>query len=390
MAELVRYHKQQEIRIVVERFCDQHREFKVLDEAFDENKGLLKVGSFYERTKISFPDEFDFVFIVGNLTLDKQISTGKSIEKFFFDINDTIQDMFAQQLTLSDLTDTTFTSEFGSITFDSYVERKGPSSKLLFKYFKTRSQTIKIFVDFVPAFKIIDPSIEARVQNMCNCLEFCEEIVATGSFLVVGNVSFTETEVHFMRDILSEHHRKVYRLLKYLVNHYEIKNNSTQYSMEITGISSYMMKSLMIFHHYQCTCSENEIDACLLSILQSLISIQHTVDTKLLTPRLKNKWLYLLDRTNNSLTLHYLRLLIESLNSKQKSQKHYRYQRIRPVAETLHRYYSNDWTVKERILFLCHDIGQGCLTVCACLCGTMFCCCLALPCWCCCMGKEKE
>jgi hypothetical protein len=98
---------------------------------------------------------------------------------------------------------------------------------------------------------------------------------------VKDNYSFTETEAYFMGNILSMKHKKVYRILKRLINGHNTEDVYTDKSMSC--YTSYVIKSVMIIHHYRCKRTENILlGPCLLEILDQLHTYKY--DTQL--PRL--------------------------------------------------------------------------------------------------------
>jgi hypothetical protein len=90
----------------------------------------------------------------------------------------------------------------------------------------------------------------------------------------------TETEKRFVKDILSKPHRKVYRILKYIINgpfgvdlfRYldDVQDFRSSLSVLIgTGfsISSYVIKNAVIHHHYACKKDREGIGNCVCEIL---------------------------------------------------------------------------------------------------------------------------
>jgi hypothetical protein len=124
----------------------------------------------------------------------------------------------------------------------------------------------------VPAIVIRDENLRQIVDRYCSLEPFREEILQTGSILMAhDSITFTETEVHVMRDLLSQNHKIVYRLLKYLIN-----GNNEEYRRVSRGsdrklYSSYMIKTMIIFHHYKCAEPDTEeIGQCLVNVLNDM------------------------------------------------------------------------------------------------------------------------
>ena len=78
-------------------------------------------------------------------------------------------------------------------------------------------------------------------------------------------ITFTPAEIMLIMD-MSEHHRKCYKLLKYFLN------GDSRYPA--TAFCSYALKTLCINHHYRQECSEEtNVAVCLHSILNDMIGI---------------------------------------------------------------------------------------------------------------------
>lgn len=65
---------------------------------------------------------------------------------------------------------------------------------VVFKQTDTDTQEHTIYLEFVPAFKVMDLEIGKLVAKICNSPDFRKEFKATDSFLVVVDISFIETE----------------------------------------------------------------------------------------------------------------------------------------------------------------------------------------------------
>lgn len=171
----------------------------------------------------------------------------------------------------------------------------------------------RISVDFVPAFKVIDDNI-GKVSGLFTLPEFHQLVVRSNSFLLTQKMlSFTETEVYFMTNVLSTKHRKIYRLLKYLINghtgegelHRILRKHNPGFVQVRKGlISSYKIKTLMIFHHYKCKETTALLGPCLIQILSQIKDC-----FKL------NRWYHILECLHNELPYEW-QIFISSKSTK--------------------------------------------------------------------------
>lgn len=93
------------------------------------------------------------------------------------------------------------------------------------------------------------------------------------------NISVTETEMRFVRDCLGEKHKKVYKILKYLVNgdfgeelfKYLCLWQESQLIGPQLCISSYILKVAVIHHYYECRRETVDFTDCVLAVLKNLL-----------------------------------------------------------------------------------------------------------------------
>jgi hypothetical protein len=238
------------------------------------NSDIIKVGSFYEGTKNTFPDEFDIIFCY--------YETTKYAVFDYFPVTDVIKKVCNQNRRTLKYQSTSNSKQ--KIEFEKYLEKHGPATWLHFIYTNSIGDKKCINVDLVPAGRTYITEIGHRttVSKVCQIGPFEREILSTGSFLYVeDNYSFTETEAYFMGNILSMKHKKVYRILKRLINGHSTEDVYTDKSMSC--YTSYVIKSVMIIHHYRCKRTENILlGPCLLEILDQL----HTYEYDTHLPRL--------------------------------------------------------------------------------------------------------
>ena len=240
------------------------------------------VGSFYEGTKNKFPNEFDFIVVLycceGTPEQFKQYLLEASL---FVTVIDTFTAIVKEVVERHDFKYTVTGDRQGksSICFEKHLRFHGPTTWLRFIYENESNQKREIDVDFVAAFKIEDRKmLEHAVKESCALKEFAHQALSFDSCYCIGpNFSFTPTEVHIIKNLLSEGHRKIYRILKYLINgHGDVEKFKKVGKFE-KPYSSFQIKTLMIYHHFQCSQSDNKkLGACLLEILDEICEYKTT------------------------------------------------------------------------------------------------------------------
>lgn len=161
------------------------------------------------------------------------------------------------------------------LIFDDFVQEHGPAFMLQFTYTNEFCEDKIINVDFVSAFKIVDDKLEETAVKLCKLEPFRDELVSTGGYMYTnGNITFTETEMNFIRNVLSKNHVKVYRLLKYILNGHGDDEHLSD--LHIRGYSSYKIKATIIYHHYSCKNPDSvEVDQCVLDVLGDLYACRN-------------------------------------------------------------------------------------------------------------------
>lgn len=227
---------------------------------------LLKVGSFYEHTKNRFPNEFDFLLVIGYVT---ELPDGKCSKAHYLKPAET---PFKFQRNKD---------SFLEFHHDSY---KGPANTYTFLYHKgTEIYTIDVDVTVAVRCSWVDADNVLKESEVL-CGDFYQRILETGSILLIyyspfvlhekiyihgpWKFSVTETEMTFMKQTLSVKHRKAYRILKFLINNRNerrFRNVSKEFSF---CISSYNIKSALINHHYSCERSGSAVAHCVLDVLE--------------------------------------------------------------------------------------------------------------------------
>lgn len=225
------------------------------------------------------------------------------------------------------------------------LKRKGPAALLSFSY---KSDVLHsgrlVSVDLVPAVRVIPADLPRDINKVCLLEPFGREIVLTYSLLVAGGrCSITETELRFIRDILSENHKKVYRILKFLING---NTDCDIPTYQVKGYTSYMIKTLIIHHHYQCLNSDARvIGPCILQILDTMYQYR---DTKSFPRLLDFPSCY---KVYNFIPQHYIKSLGNHLRSLKSSETVYNYIKdgIRKCVSKQYMYDSGWRTTEEKL-----------------------------------------
>lgn len=290
--------------------------------------GIIKVGSFYEWTKNNFPDEFDFIFVLccvegtSDTVKDLKLYARKlsNYNHFTYTLFDKIEDIIEEN---KDIIQASFSNvcknRKSKLHFNGYVEKKGPAALLSFSY---KSDVLHsgrlISVDLVPAVRVLPADLPKDINKVCLLEPFGREIVLTNSLLVAGGrCSISETELRFIRKVLSDNHKKIYRILKFLIN----GNNDCEIpTYRVKGYSLYMIKTLTIHHHYECLNSDAKvIGPCILQVLDAMYQYR---DTKSFPWLLNFPSCY---KVYNFIPQHYIKSLSSHLRSLKCSQTVYNY-----------------------------------------------------------------
>ncbi|XP_053392782.1 uncharacterized protein LOC128555196 [Mercenaria mercenaria] len=241
---------------------------------------LLTVGSYYEHTKNKFPNEFDYIYVYGTVEDLPEASV------FDHTFCDDLVDMDTTQIENGSL----------SLSFHGFLGCQGPAETYRF-CFKKGDVEETITVDISTALRYIYTTEIHEHQNIVQESkvfrpEFYKAILDTKSFLLLdfGNersinshktlplkVCVTETELTFFKHNLSEKHKKVYKILKYLINgnfgSNLLRGINTFFSI---CISSYSIKTAVLYHHFKCKNESSTVSDCVLEILKDL---HYTIST---------------------------------------------------------------------------------------------------------------
>ncbi|XP_052766484.1 uncharacterized protein LOC128207545 [Mya arenaria] len=255
--------------------------FDTLDE--NHENVVNRIGSFYEQTRNTFPDEFDFVYSPYRLS-----STDESFQDWKYHTN---EEAFKKRISyLANSGRLIYRDEeVGDLFYASYAGKQGITSKLKFTFVRSlhhyrRSKSIrlkkKISVTLVAGITLIDPNLADHVDRMCVVPEFRQCIIESASFryllLEDSYTAFANSEIHFMTNILSKKHVKAYMLVKHLINGHKSRNellklcSKSKHSI-YCEIPSYAIKTAIIRHHYNCSNASNNCSPCVLSVLDMFL-----------------------------------------------------------------------------------------------------------------------
>lgn len=322
-----------------------------------EDDGILKVGSFYEGALNEFPNEFDFIFVVGSFKSDRITRSVVRYEdaryNVLFDLHYRDRDNFVHNALrevsskirsiyfMEDNRDRIVAEEdminlgemegYRSIVFDEYVIIDEKASKLRFIYQNEFGNAIYINVNIIPAFRVYETPGLRENDDVCQSPFVSSEVARTGSVLIVsGLVWFSQSEVTFMKNVLSRRHLKVYRIVKHLIGGRKYTDAIYEKLVETglwrynTGImSSYMVKVGMINHHYVCKHDPNSLSLapCVIDILTFLKDIKSSKNIQLLTDVVHTPNFF-----RSEVRYNRLRDMLDMFHTLQRSRKPYKYE----------------------------------------------------------------
>ena len=162
----------------------------------------------------------------------------------------------------------------------SNPESNGPACtiRLLWERATTEKHTMEISVDLCSALKLncedyysTLPSSDSVVSND---LDHVKSVLLMPREGIRFKVTFTEAELQ-LTSSLSEHHRKCYRLLKYIINGepfpLETKSRIVKYfGNRHTLFHSYALKWVAWDHHYNQQCAQAALGLCVAKMLSKL------------------------------------------------------------------------------------------------------------------------
>ena len=234
-------------------------------------KSIHGVGSFYEKTKILKLDEFDFLYVIAELSNDTLVEMervfiedvlGVTVKvrdqqyfqdsKWFTDTDESgnsylgminfmpakaafyvanpqksFSDVFSEAAATVRSTSLYSKKATGTLTLLGQENKVGPNVELLFEWKPLNGDCFAIKSDITPVIRA--SNVQAMVtQELCDHPPYLTRLYSTGSYLVMPSKlrhmqipytfspTFTETERDLMRD-LNQSHRITYQCLKFLL-----------------------------------------------------------------------------------------------------------------------------------------------------------------------------
>ncbi|KAH3787639.1 uncharacterized protein LOC127840908 [Dreissena polymorpha] len=299
---------------------------------------ILKVGSYFEGTKIDKIDEFDFLVVIKELSKPGAIHVNKMPDVFIE--GNLIKEPGMVQIKLQDEdlkvkwrnyvvddyltgfqqpTDASKKRQkiFGSIVLESikilaktkhewedlvfapgtnmFYNRGGltllsisDSERVILKAAEVHHPNTVLELEYDGSVISVDLSPAIRYDRVEDCFEagdcvderLAAAVLDRGSILLVakqGNafrITFTETEVKFMRDKIHGVHKLIYMYLKYIKCLYAKKSAIDQ------PFSSYVLKMFCIHHDIRCTTQNKTVSKCLDEVLDLMTDCCEKVDLK--------------------------------------------------------------------------------------------------------------
>ena len=242
----------------------------------ESGNNLFKLGSFYERTKNTFPDEFDYVYVPYHLTKEDHV------QHPYFELKD---EAFRRRVSyLSNAGSLVYRDkDIGDVFFEKYEGQSDIAAQFQFAFVRNiryyrRGKRLKrtIRVNLIPGILVLDQNLAENVRQLCPISGFRKDILTTCSsrYLLLPSsfTAFCESEVHFMNHVLSNKHVTVYRLLKYIIHgnrsgeELEAECKRSKHKL-MCSIPSYAIKTAMIRHHFECVDDHSTVGACVLDVL---------------------------------------------------------------------------------------------------------------------------
>lgn len=236
---------------------------------------ILPVGSFYEGTKNSLPDEFDFniKINVGEIDIHQGCRPGRVQVTFKSSRQKTLENLsklFSGMIeaTLKAMTDVekTIRRDTGTLHISSLLPSLTvPCLEMLWKGINS---SFKIGVDVLPSIQCTDSFVEDLGKDKHFPSNFHQLVKDRGCFLVPKpcspncnqcfHVSFAQGELYLMQS-LDELHRMCYRVTKWLLSG--------------NILDSYQVKMAILDHVYLLKCDlKGSLNECVLAVLESLLN----------------------------------------------------------------------------------------------------------------------
>ena len=300
---------------------------------------VISVGSAREGTQICIPCEFDFLLILKELSCPGVISITKGcpdslgylhvaldetkLQRMFADIakdgylkstqeyknwvyreENGLREKLEMALQEAALANRSLEikNEFGTLKFKrTSIESHGPAFMIHLTWQSKRTgDKMDISVDLCPAVRMSENLDNLVSPESVTCQSYYDYVQSTGSVLLIPcrrgcacvdglcfKVAYTETEMCLM-DSISEHHKKCYKILKYLINGRSgpsVANKSVLSKVFYpffdypTDVHSYALKVLIWNHHFKNNCDEkNSLSSCMDKLLDDIKRILEFVE----------------------------------------------------------------------------------------------------------------
>lgn len=255
---------------------DKDDEVKPYRDLFCVEK-IIPVGSFFEKTKICTPNEFDFdiKLNVGNIDIHQgcrpgrvQVTFESSRQKWLEILGRLFCSMIEAALKAMTSAEKTIRRDSGTLHITSQGISAGTQARLQFKW-KGASREFDIHVDVVPSIPCTDIFIAELAKNEHFPSSFHQLVKDQPCYLVPKpcspncqkcfHVSFSQAELYLMQS-LDDGHRECYRIMKWLLVHHE------------DILYTYQLKMAVLDHVYNSNCqSKGCIDECVLAMLAFLL-----------------------------------------------------------------------------------------------------------------------
>ena len=238
---------------------------------------ILPVGSFFEKTKICAPNEFDFdiKLNVGKIDIYQgcrpgrvQVTFESSRQKWLEILGTLFCSMIDAALKTMTSAEKNIRRESGTLHITSKGEA-GTQARLQFEW-KGTSHEFDIYVDVVPSIPCTDIFIAELAKNEHFPSSFHQLVKDQPCYLVPKpcspncqkcfHVSFSQAELYLMQS-LDDEHRECYRVMKWLLAHHDK-----------SILHTYQLKTAVLYHVYNSNCqSKGCIDKCVLAMLAFLL-----------------------------------------------------------------------------------------------------------------------
>ena len=276
---------------------------------------IIKVGSHNEGTKINQPDEFDYLAVLDELskpgvviveTKDGETQSGLAKVRVVDEYNvDGKWDKFCSKGYVRCMHSTSMAEDYKYQTFGREViqairrlylkDRKSFTQLMQIDCFdrppeysqdvmdlqqamlsRAEAKSPNVVITYIIANTTIDvdlsPAIRYHNVQHCFSAEDCfspilaESVLNRETILLVGQedcdvrITFTETEVDFIRNMMKEKHKTLYIYMKYLANAFG----------KVFMITSYALKTACIRHDLECQRQDGDLSLCFEEVLDIL------------------------------------------------------------------------------------------------------------------------